>query len=61
MRKNLYMYNQITLLYTKVLINYNFKNFKDFLKVCKYVKAVLVVKNPPTNAGDIRDADSIPG
>ena len=55
------MYNQITLLYTKVLINYNFKNFKDFLKVCKYVKAVLVVKNPPTNAGDIRDADSIPG
>ena len=22
---------------------------------------VLVVKNPPANAGDIRDADSIPG
>ena len=24
-------------------------------------QVVLVVKNPPDNAGDIRDADSIPG
>ena len=24
-------------------------------------KVTLVVKNPPANAGDVRDADSIPG
>ena len=25
-----------------------------------YIRVVLVVKNPPANAGDIRDVDSIP-
>ena len=28
---------------------------------CSHYQVVLVVKNPPTNAGDIRDVDSITG
>ena len=31
--------------------------FFDFL----FIKVALVVKGPPANAGNIRDADSIPG
>ena len=29
--------------------------------MCALCQVALVVKNPPANAGDIRDADSIPG
>ena len=35
--------------------------FRKFLKDTKTSQVALVVKNPPANAGDIRDAGSIPG
>ena len=41
------------------------KKQSDFYSVVKHYmwvsQVVLVVKNPPANAGDIRDADAIPG
>ena len=33
----------------------------DYLSPSMLLQVVLVVKNPPSNAGDIRDAGSIPG
>ena len=36
--------------------------FRDYLsKVMRASQVVLVVKNPPANAGDIRDVGLIPG
>ena len=35
--------------------------FVLFLRVCVASQVVLEVKNPPANAGDIRDVGSIPG
>ena len=35
--------------------------FKIYLFICLTPQMALVVKNPPVNAGDIRDVGSIPG
>ena len=35
--------------------------FKDLFVILQASQVALVVKNPPANAGDIRDAGSIPG
>ena len=35
--------------------------FKFFPSIVRTSQVVLVVKNPPANAGDIRDTDLIPG
>ena len=32
-----------------------------FIGFLKYIKVALVIKNPPANAGDIRDSGSVPG
>ena len=48
----------------KVLLNEQCKDIEEIIEWYVSVRVsqmVLVVKNPPTNAGDIRDVSSIPG
>ena len=35
--------------------------FVNFIDICKASQVAAVVKSPPASAGDVRDADLIPG
>ena len=48
--------------YTDYVIKFSsFENFQNMKDVYGASQVALVVKNPPTNAGDVRDMGSIPG
>ena len=48
--------------YTDYVIKFSsFENFQNMKDVYGASQVALVIKNPPTNAGDVRDMGSIPG
>ena len=62
LRYILYFNKYIFYILKSILISYFPPKYLSLLKAIQGVSQVVqVVKNPPTNAGDVRDAGSIPG